>query len=498
MLDLFIQKFVAGITVIVMTIGGLFVSPPPLIDPIDPTLERLQKLEKQLEYLREQLKDQEIIFGATKFVAGERYRLAGSGISLSATSVTLQKFQTLDGRELTMSNFGDTGWMTLEPGTSKKEFISFTGISQDGSSDEATLTGVTRGLDYIYPYTASTTLRQSHSGGALAIISNPPQLYNQATFKDNDETITGNWSFSDTVSFTENAHLIDKKYADDLSFSGTADALFSTKGLVELATTSELIAGTATGSSAAYLAIPNLFCNTTSSATNLVPITGTDGKLSQGFLDLTEDYSWSGNATFTAETVFSGTTTLDIVQYNQVYTANATFTVPTGVKYFTVEVVGGGGGGGSIAAAGGLTGGGGGGGYAKEILDLSGTSTVVVTVGAGGAKDSAGGTTSFSSYLSSTGGAAGSNSGPGGAGGTGSNGDINIKGGSGASEADLAGGNGGSSVLGGGGVGGHNEENGGAGGNYGGGGGGCHSASESCDGGAGAGGVVIISWYKTN
>ncbi len=399
-----------------------------------------------------------------------------SKITSSATSMTLVSGTDKSGDAL-------SGYVcfVIDEGSASEEFVC-------GTASSTAISSMIRGIDPIDGDLEVTALQESHRRGASVKVSNYPQLAIISRIINGDETFPNELEYASHPTFTENTHIIDKKYADDLSFSGTADALFSTKGLVELATTSELIAGTATGSSAAYLAIPNLFCNTTSSATNLVPITGTDGKLSQGFLDLTENYSWSGNATFTGETTFSGTTTLDIIQYNQVYTANATFTVPTGVKYFTVEVVGGGGSGGNVAAAGGTTGGGGGGGYAREILDLSGTSTVVVVVG---------NPTNFGSYLSATGGSNGSGA-DGGAGGIGSGGDINIKGGGGTPPVDILGGTGGSSVLGGGGKGGRSNANGEAGGVYGGGGGGCDSSSNDCDGGAGAGGVVIISWYKTN
>lgn len=214
-------------------------------------------------------------------VAGGRYKLSGAGIGASDTSIILQSFETPDGREIAMSSFiGGTGYATLGPGTSKKEFVSFTGISQDGTSDKATLTGVSRGLDFIHPYTASSTLAKSHSGGSTLILSNAPQLYFDI-----------------------------KQYVDNVATSGAATAYYDTEGLVELATIAELLSGTSTGSTGAYLVAQGGFYNQTSSATNLVPVTDASGKMSQGFLDLTTDWTFSGTTTIDSGDITIATST---------------------------------------------------------------------------------------------------------------------------------------------------------------------------------------------
>lgn len=122
------------------------------------------------------------------------------------------------------------------------------------------------------------------------------------------------------------------------------------------------------------------------------------------------------------------------VANRQVFTSSGTFTVPTGIKFVDVECVGGGGGGSDYSVSQ-LSGGGGG--YSKKRIDLTGVSTVSVTIGAAGqgmsysssgptyTASTSGGTTSFGSYLSVGGGASGDTTG---AGGTATGGDINMPG----------------------------------------------------------------------
>lgn len=55
--------------------------------------------------------------------------------------------------------------------------------------------------------------------------------------------------------FSSNTQLIDKKYADDLAIAGSPNASTTVKGIVEAATSAEVTAGTATGSTGAVLAV---------------------------------------------------------------------------------------------------------------------------------------------------------------------------------------------------------------------------------------------------
>lgn len=243
-----------------------------------------------------------------------------------------------------------------------------------------------------------------------------------------------------------------KAYVDA---GGQANASDTVKGIVELATSAEIDAGTATGGTGASLVV-----------------TADALKASQS--PITRKY-------LTAD-------------------SPATWTKPSGIKYIVVEVQGAGGNGGTDGA------GGGGGGYArKTIVAASLGATETVTIGAGGVGT---GNTSFGAHV--TGGNGGNASGTtAGTAGTAASGDVNINGQAGAGDSALPpghGGGGGNSILG---FGAPTTINGSAvaaknganGSGYGGGGAGGTTANDGSPtggtGGSGAPGIVIVTEYYT-
>lgn len=202
----------------------------------------------------------------TKFVQINRLNLSGSGVTNTATSITLTSLKFPNGTtNVTMTDFGDIGYGVHEPGTTKMENFSFTGITQNAGGT-AILTGVIRGLRFNSPYTQDTALRQAHAGGTIVVISNSAPFYNELSGKDNDETITGIWTYTtpnfpqmnDSTAPTTDNQLATKKYADDLAIAGAPDSTATVKGLVETATSAESQAGTDSGGTSAPLfALPS-------------------------------------------------------------------------------------------------------------------------------------------------------------------------------------------------------------------------------------------------
>lgn len=135
-----------------------------------------------------------------KYVQAQRFRLSGSGVSSTATSLSLQSFK-VNGVALAMTDFGTLGYLVLEPGTSREETVSFTGVTQNGDGT-ATLTGLTRGLGFKAPYTADSANQRAHGGGSIAILSDPAAWYDGFLNKNNDETIEGAYTFNAVPSAT--------------------------------------------------------------------------------------------------------------------------------------------------------------------------------------------------------------------------------------------------------------------------------------------------------
>jgi len=206
------------------------------------------------------------------FVQLQDLKLAGSGISLSDTSIVLQTMKLIDGvTNVTMSMFGALGMAVIEPDTSREENISFTGITLNPTDQTQTLTGVTRGLDFKTPYTAVAANRKAHAGGSIMRISNTAPFYDQIAVKNNDETVTGAWQFVNTepnrpkllldTDATDAKSLVTLGQLSRTAAAGASDASTTVKGIVEIATSAEFEAGTANGGTGAVLVPPNSFFN---------------------------------------------------------------------------------------------------------------------------------------------------------------------------------------------------------------------------------------------
>lgn len=267
-------------------------------------------------------------------VQAQKTYLYGSGIIVTDTSIKLTSLKLPNGTPLVMSNFGDIGFATIDAATTREENIKFTGITQSGDGT-ATLNGVSRGLSFVAPYAASTSLAYAHSGGSPIILSNSSAFYNQFAIANNTTTVNANWTFnsstlpsasSDTTAgqFSGNAgmNFINYNTLASSSFAGTINGSVSAKGIYQEATKAQSLAGTAAGSTGADLILPNSSVNGSSTGAFLVPISGSTGQIDSSFLPTSSALSWTGTSTFTGTikiqnsstsigTVTIGTTTLN-------------------------------------------------------------------------------------------------------------------------------------------------------------------------------------------
>lgn len=193
----------------------------------------------------------------TKFVSLPPKQLT-EPLSTSATTLYANNLDfDLDGdRALALSDLGDYGWIVIEPRSlEKREICKVTGVS-------GTRLTIARGYKPFAPYDQDTaTWAKTHSVGVSFVFTNAPQMYDEFAVKDNDETITGTWTFTEATRPLLSAD-VDTTTAEEFVgygqlarslASGAVNADETFKGIVEKGTDAEGITGTATGGTGAYL-----------------------------------------------------------------------------------------------------------------------------------------------------------------------------------------------------------------------------------------------------
>lgn len=306
--------------------------PTPSVQTLSPQMTALID-----QYVRE---SQSVLGAATLPAALSTYSLAGSGVSSSASSITLQSFtltQSPINQKLRTSDLTDpTFFLTIEPGSkTKQEIVGCTTVTQN-TNGTATLSGCSRGLSPITPFTASTTLQFPHAGSSAIILSDPPQFHNLYGALANSETITGYWEAPDPVSAQGVAT---KNYVQGLAFGGIGNASETATGTVEIATGAEAVAGVKNGS-LGRLALPADMASSTwitALSGSKIPITDSNGSLDGNYLSSTTNpirnvqiasTTLSGNITLNkgTTTIYATTTIIDTTK---VFDATGTSTLWT-------------------------------------------------------------------------------------------------------------------------------------------------------------------------
>lgn len=274
----------------------------------------------------------------TSPVAGMTYTISGSGITSSATSITLQSLtlpQT--GYELTDEDFSDIFYITLEPGSTKRqEIVSCTTVVQ-GTGTTATLSGCIRGLLPIYPYTTSSTLQFSHAGGTQVIFSDPPQLFEQYISKNSTSTISGVLTFnvypvmgSTVGNATTSLQIITKGQFDAGLNQGAATSTETVAGISEQATQLEMASSTQFDVQNPHFMSSEYATTTPYTHTNLgnfAVITKNDGYIDQEMLNQAYTFAWTAPHSFSSSTTFTATSTMATTTIRELY--NTTTTIST-------------------------------------------------------------------------------------------------------------------------------------------------------------------------
>jgi hypothetical protein len=203
-----------------------------------------------------------------KYPQLQAFTLYGAGVTAGATTAILATMKQIDGTtNVTMTDFGDKGYLTFEPGNgSQEESITFSGITQNADGT-ATLTGVKTAL-LISPYTETAGFATAHPGGSTIVAAITSAMLASFMNRGNDETITGTYTFTNpqvprmdagpTYGAGTELYFATKAYCDALAIAGAPDASTTQKGIVEIGTQAEIDAGTATGDTTAPLAVESL------------------------------------------------------------------------------------------------------------------------------------------------------------------------------------------------------------------------------------------------
>lgn len=116
-----------------------------------------------------------------KYVQARKMRLLVPISTTETGSIQLDQFKDIYGNTLAAStDFTAAVYLTINPGGSNEEIISFTDGTQNTDGTYTITTGITRHLAAKSPYDNSGTA-QAHAGGETVVVSNEPEFYKAIT-----------------------------------------------------------------------------------------------------------------------------------------------------------------------------------------------------------------------------------------------------------------------------------------------------------------------------
>ncbi len=222
-----------------------------------------------------------------------------SSISSSATAMTLVSGTNKAGNSL-------SGYVcfNIDEGTATEEFVC-------GTASGTSVTSMLRGIDPVDGDLEVTALKKAHRRGASVKVTDFPALAIVSRILNGDETLPNTLSYTSHPTFSSNTQLIDKKYADDLSFAGAPDSSTTVKGLVEQATQAEVDSKASSGGTTAPLVvIPSMLRSALTH--DYVADAGSNDTYVIAPTPAVTSYTTGDIYSFKANTINTGTATLNV------------------------------------------------------------------------------------------------------------------------------------------------------------------------------------------
>jgi hypothetical protein len=204
-------------------------------------------------------------------------RISSTDTSMTVVANSLRGSQSLSGYNC----------FTIDEGRSDSEYVC-------GTISGTTVSSLERGLSFLTGTSTIAALQSAHRAGANVKITDYPVIQRLRNLANGAEAFPNVLAYAAAPTFNNGLQLVDKTYADALSFAGTPDASTIQKGIVEIATQIEAASSTATGSTAATLALPASMATSSPGTAGLWAVfTIISGKSALGFIDLTSNYTWT-------------------------------------------------------------------------------------------------------------------------------------------------------------------------------------------------------------
>ena len=257
----------------------------------------------------------------------------GNESTLTVSSLTLP-----DGTTLNDSYYGDLLILTVGEGDSEEK-ISVSTLDESTK----TFTIIDRGHEYGRLATSSSNIL-AHYPGDIVFVSNDDHFLNQQYIDlDSDQTISGTLTYTNYPEIetytapTEDEQFAPKKYVDETAFAGVSNGTETVKGIWEGATREEMASSTVTGGSGANLILKSEYATSSPDVRGInVVVSENDGYIDQDWLDLSEDFVFTGDVsiggelTVTASTTLNATTTLADITSGHTVSALIASTTITG------------------------------------------------------------------------------------------------------------------------------------------------------------------------